>query len=284
MTHQRPQLAAHLILAAFIFARMGSAQPPTLNRNIVVLDPSHGGLDTGARLSNDLTEKQATLAFAARLRPMLAAAGFTVVATRDADPSDATPLTADQRAGTANHVHALACILLHATLSGTGAHIFTSTLAPSDPSSDASTLPWASAQASYAPLSLRLANELGVSLLHTNIPPLLGHASIRPIDNLTCPAVAIEMAPLLNANSDSTPVSDSAYQQRIAQAITDALVSWRNHAVPPATPAGSPSKPLVKPATRLLVTPTPKGAPKPAAVSKPATPPPAAPARTGAPQ
>jgi N-acetylmuramoyl-L-alanine amidase len=284
---KRTQLAATLLLAVLPIARTGSAQTPTLNRNIVVLDPAHGGSDTGAKLSNDLAEKQATLAFAARLRPMLAAAGFTVVATRDADPSDTTPLTADQRAGTANHVHALACILLHATTSGTGAHIFTSALAPSDPASDAPALPWASAQASYIPLSLRLANELGVSLLHANIPPLLGHASIRPIDNLTCPAVALELAPLLNANSDGTPVSDSAYQQRAAQAITAALISWRDHAVPPATPAGSAAKPVAKP--KPLTTPSASGAPKPATIPKPVTtaPKPAtptAPARTGAPQ
>jgi N-acetylmuramoyl-L-alanine amidase len=294
------------LVATLALGTTGSlhAQTPLLNRNIIVLDPAHGGLDTGARLSEGLTEKQVTLAFAARLRPMLAAAGFNVVATRDADPAEATPLTADQRAGTANHVHALACILLHATLSGTGAHIFTSALAPSDPEMDSAALPWASAQASYIPLSLRLANELGVSLLHANISPLLGHASIRPIDNLTCPAVALELAPLLNTNSDSTPVYDPAYQQRAAQAITDALVSWRNHAVPPATPAGSTTKPATKP----LVTPSPKGGsepkatptpkpapatPKPAiTVPKPATaapkplstPTPTAPARTGAPQ
>jgi N-acetylmuramoyl-L-alanine amidase len=284
---KRLQLAATLLLAVLPIARTGSAQTPTLNRNIIVLDPAHGGLDTGAKLSNDLTEKQATLAFAARLRPMLAAAGFTVVATRDADPSDTTPLTADQRAGTANHVHALACILLHATTSGMGAHIFTSALPASDPAIDSAALPWASAQASYISLSLRLANELGVSLLHANIPPLLGHASIRPLDNLTCPAVALELAPLLNANSDGTPVSDSGYQQRAAQAITAALISWRDHAIPPATPAVSTPKPTARPATRAPATSSPGSSPKPTTPApKPATPQPAptAPARTGAPQ
>jgi N-acetylmuramoyl-L-alanine amidase len=261
VTPNLPKLAATLVLTALTLAasKTGHAQPPPLNRNVIVLDPAHGGPDTGARLSDTLAEKQATLAFAARLRPMLQAAGFTVVATRDADPPETTPLTADQRAGTANHVRALACILIHATLSGTGAHIFTSALAPSDPTSDAA-LPWASAQASYIPLSTRLANEVGISMLHANIPPLLGHASIRPIDNLTCPAIALELAPLVTSTSNTTPISDAAYQQRAAQAVTEALVSWRNHAVPPATP--TPAKLPTKPAIKPVVSPSPAGAPR----------------------
>ena len=259
-----PKLAAILVLTPLAITttmmmmcvtKLGAQTSPILNRNVIVLDPAHGGTDTGARISDNLLEKQVTLAFAARLRPLLAAAGFTVVVTRDADPSEATPLTTDQRAGTANHVRALACLLLHATPSGTGAHIFTSALAPSDSSPDAPALPWGSAQAAYVPLSLRLANELGVSFLHANIPPLIGKASSRPIDNLTCPAVALELAPLLSSNSSTTPLTDPPYQQRAAQAITDALISWRNHAVPPAIPpaAKTPLKPgtlTVKPPAR----------------------------------
>jgi N-acetylmuramoyl-L-alanine amidase len=261
------------VITFMLAAQPIHAQQPIFNRNVIVLDPAHGGPDSGARITDSLTEKQLTLAIAARLKPLLTAAGFTVLTTRDTDP--ATVLSPDQRAGSANHARALACLLLHATPSGAGVHLFTSSLAATDASPDA-TLPWDSAQSAYIPLSLRLANELGVSLLHASIPPLLGHASIRPIDNLTCPAVALEFAPL----NSQTPLSDATYQQHTAQAVADALISWRNHAAPaPATPIAAkptplankpippPSKPAtaqpesVKPITTLPTPPPPNAAP-----------------------
>lgn len=242
-----PSILTALSLAAMAYAQSSPAAP-TFTRNIIVLDPAHGGSDTGARIADNLPEKAVTLAFAARLRPLLTAAGFTVVATRDADLADPTQvLTTDQRAGTANHGHALACLLIHATPSGSGVHLFTSTLSPST-NDGSSIIPWDTAQSAYLSLSVRLANELGVSLLHSNVTPLLGHASIRPLDNLTCPAVALELAPLVNPGAEPTPLSNNAYQQRIAQAITAALVSWRDHAAPaPVTPSRKPATP--RPAT-----------------------------------
>jgi N-acetylmuramoyl-L-alanine amidase len=237
------------------------AQPPALSRAIIVLDPAHGGDDIGAHIADNLTEKDLTLAFAGRLRPLLAAAGFTTVATRDADPALGNILDPDQRAGLANHPRALACILIHATPSGSGVHIYTSALPANSESLDSNQVPWDSAQSAYLPLSVRLAARLGIALLHVNIPALLGHASIRPLDNLTCPAVAIELAPLTVPDSDPTPVTDATYQQHIAQAIVTALISWRNNAAPPST----------QPAT-----PTPKSPPQPAAkpATKPTPPPP----------
>ncbi len=258
------------------------AQQPAFNRNVIVLDPAHGGPDSGARLTDTLAEKQLTLAVAVRLKPLLTAAGFTVVTTRDADPADV--LSPDQRAGTANHTRALACLLIHATPSGSGVHLFTSSLPAVEASPDA-TLPWDTAQGPYIPLSLRLANELGVSLLHAGIPPLLGHASIRPIDNLTCPAVALEIAPLNPQSESQTALSDTTYQQHTAQAIADALISWRNHAAPVATPAPKPASPpaATKPATPAPAKTEPaKPAAPPAATPAPATTP--APAPAGVPR
>lgn len=252
------QIAARAAVAlSLLSATAAPLQAQTLSRNIIVLDPAHGGTDTGARLTDKLAEKDFTLSFEQRLRPLLTAAGFTVVSTRDADPS--STLTNDQRAGTANHVHALACLLLHATPSGSGVHISTSTLTPSN-SSDS--VPWNAAQSPYLYLSLRLANELGVGLLHANIPPLLAHTTVHPIDNLTCPAIALEVAPL-TSSGNTTPITDTTYQQRVAQAITTALISWRNHAAPPSKPAipKPPAPPAATPAQPAAPT-SPAGAPR----------------------
>ncbi|WP_158942970.1 N-acetylmuramoyl-L-alanine amidase, partial [Granulicella sp. S190] len=191
---------------------------------------AHGGADSGARLSDNLPEKSFTLAFAARLRTVLSSSGFSVIATRDSDPT--VPFTTDQRAEIANHLHPTACVILHATASGNGIHLITSDVAQPDESLDADShhaVAWDTAQSAFVPQSLGLANALGVALLHARLPVLLTRASLRPLDNVTCPAVAIEIAPLTPADGDATPVSDNNYQQQVAQAIATGLTSWRRN-------------------------------------------------------
>lgn len=224
------------------------AQPPTaptstLNRNLILLDPAHGGPDPGATLSDRTLEKDITLALAARLRTALAAAGFTVVATRDADPSD--PLTPDQRAEIANRTHAVACIVLHATAAGSGVHIYTSTLQPPNPGEGAYPsayvpIPWESAQAASVEQSQRLAASLAAAFSKGDLPTLSGHAAIRPLDNLMYPAVAIELAPLLNPGEGPIAPTDANYQQRVVTALTSALQAWRDQADPQARSAQTP--------------------------------------------
>lgn len=211
---------------------------PAFYRNLIVLDPAHGGRDAGAQLSNNAAEKDVTLAFAQRLRPALAAQGFVVAATRDSDPPD--ELTSDQRAGTANHNRPLACILLHATPTGTGVHIVTSALPPSETNSrPGRALPWNVAQAATLPISFRLANEIGLALEAAHLSPLLLKASVPPIDNLICPAIAVELSPLERSSSSATPATDATYQQRAADAIAIGLASFRAHNAP--GPTGTPA-------------------------------------------
>lgn len=272
--HRHSALIA-LTLGALICLPLHAQTSTTPPRTIIVIDPAHGGPDTGSQLTDDLQEKEVTLALAARLRTTLTASGFTVLTTRDTDPT--APLPADQRASVANHAHALACIVLHATTSGSGIHLATSTLSAAQDSDIPTVLPWDTAQAAYLPQSLRLANQLGVTLITAKLPTLLGRTSVRPIDNLTCPALTLEVAPLpstdTTTSSDPTPVSDPDYQQRIAQAVTTALSAFRSNSNP--TPA-SPAKPPTK--TRPPVTPAAKPGTKPAVAPAPATKPAAKPA------
>jgi len=197
------------------------AQQP---RATILLDPAHGGPDPGAHLPNNVLEKDVTLAFAARLRTALANANFAVIATRDADPSVSFP--PDQRAGIANHARPAACILLHATDSGNGVHVVTSALSAAEPQR---TIPWDTAQTATIPQSLSLSTELQAAILGAKLPVLLTRAYTRPLDNLTCPAIAIEIAPLDNSGASPTPVTNAAYQQRIAEAVAKAIAAWRDH-------------------------------------------------------
>lgn len=230
------RLAAAAILLPCAFAPVLRAQNPAVPgpRALIVLDPAHGGPDSGAHLANQVLEKDVTLAFASRLRTALAGAGFNVVATRDSDP--VTALTPDQRAEIANRPHVLACLILHATGTGTGAHLYVSALppAPAPPATDPgerapfAPIPWNSAQAGAIPQSLTLQSRLAAALQSSQLPVLRGRASVPPLDNVLCPAVAVEIAPLGDPGSDQTPVTDAAYQQRLADAITRALKSFRD--------------------------------------------------------
>ena len=197
------------------------AQPrPPEVRFLVLVDPAHGGTDSGATLGIAGPEKSYTLALAMRLRAMLSAHGIHSLLTRDAD----VMLENDARAEIANRAHASACILLHATSSGNGVHLFTSSLAAvaqADPRR--AFLPWQTVQAAYGTQSLRLESDFNAALTRQQIPVLATRTSLMPLDSMACPAVAIEVAPL-DAN---TPLTDASYQQKILESLDEALIAWR---------------------------------------------------------
>jgi N-acetylmuramoyl-L-alanine amidase len=243
------------------------------NRTTIVLDPAHGGADSGSRISDTLLEKDVDLAFAFKLRSLLQARGFNVVLTRDADAATAPnnpgeQLTLDDRAGIANHERAVACLLLHATSAGSGVHLYHSELIPT-PGEPASAS-WLTAQAPWVPQSQALSQSLAQAINRAGIPLVASAASVRPLDSLTCPALVVELAP---KNGDSSTLSNDSYQQSVAQAIASALVFWKNQAQPPSrlqaqtsTPPTLPptAPPHPKPRPAAVTTPKPKPAPAPA--------------------
>ncbi len=172
------------------------------------------------------------LGLAVQLRSTLSAHGIAVTTTREMDVN----LPAVRRAEVANHREAAACLVLHATASGQGVHLYTSSLAPPQlagetsqaKSPPAKILPWDSAQASFVQSSLRLSSEINSSLTHAQVPVSLGRTSLLPLDNLTCPAVAIEIAPLGKVGAQPTPLTDPAYQKQVISALVAAIEEWRH--------------------------------------------------------
>lgn len=208
--------------------------PIQINRMVILLDAAHGGLDSGSRISDATVEKDVTLAMAFKLRSLLSARGFAVVMTRDADsPTEpdatGTPLTLDDRAGIANHARAAACLLLHATGSGNGVHLYQSEL---DATAGVPAVePWLTAQSAWVPQSEALEKLLAAALTRAGIALVTSRASVRPVDSLTCPALVVELAP---GGSDPDSINEGDYQQRIAQAIAGSLLFWRNQVQAPA--------------------------------------------------
>ena len=90
----------------------------------VVVDASHGGDERGAALSDQLAEKDVTLAFGLRLRQQLQAHGISTLVLREGDAT----MSLDQRANMTNAAHPAIYICLHATSQGTGVRLYTALL------------------------------------------------------------------------------------------------------------------------------------------------------------
>lgn len=208
-------------------------EPAPPQHFVVVLDPAHGGSDDGARLAKNLPEKNLTLVLAEHLQALLRQQGIVVIMTRDGDMD----LTALNRADIANHAQAEVCLVIHATATGSGVHLFTSSLpAPQpaaagsaqNPSTTPSLAAWDTAQTAYVTDSLKLESELDAALVHAAIPATMGRASVAPMDNLACPAVAVELAPLAPGNTTKGhAITDERYEKTVEGALAAAIGSWR---------------------------------------------------------
>ncbi len=189
----------------------------------VVLDPAHGGPETGTTLAPLVLEKNLVLSLSVHLRSALAARGFHVVTTREADINP----DPDSRAAVANSAHAGACLLLHATASGSGVHLYTSSLGQA--AAAPGLQPWGSAGAPFATASLQLASEISRALESAGIPFTLGRVDLQPMDAMRCPAVAVEVAPLHGSlgKRGEAAADDAGYDGRIVDALAAALLGWR---------------------------------------------------------
>ena len=221
---QQSQSAAPLTQNPAVPAAPAPVAPPRVQppQFLVVVDAAHGGSDIGARLRNGVLEKEITLGIAGRLRSTLRARGVDVLMVRTADV-DVAPVN---RAETANHAQASACLTIHATATGSGVHLFTSSLTPT---ANARFLPWQTAQSAYVTQSMKLESEIDSALAHAAIPVTLGRASVAPMDSMTCPEVAVEVAPVVAGHvSTAKAVTDAGYQKQVVDAIAAALEQWRS--------------------------------------------------------
>jgi N-acetylmuramoyl-L-alanine amidase len=193
------------------------------HRVLAVVDAAHGGSERGAALTETLAEKDVTLGFARLLRHELEIRGFAVVLLREGDIT----LTLDQRAAAANLARAGIYISLHADSEGSGARVYTALLPVEGPSNGVFH-PWNAAQASALPVSRIVSAAILAEMKKRDFPVRASSASLRPLNNVSMPAVAVELAPGADGIADLTSAN---YQQRAASAIADAVVSVRDRLV-----------------------------------------------------
>jgi N-acetylmuramoyl-L-alanine amidase len=193
---------------------------PVPRRTLVIVDPAHGGDERGAALTETLAEKNVTLGFARLLRHELDLRNFVVIMLRDGDNT----LTLDQRAAAANVARAGIYITLHAVSQGSGAGIYTALL-PVEGQSNGAFHAWNTAQTPALPVSRLVAAAIVSEMQKLNFPVRESSASLRPLNSVFMPAVAIELAPGENGVADITSAN---YQQRAAAAIADGVASIRD--------------------------------------------------------
>jgi len=225
-------------------APIAPVKSPT-GRFVVVLDAAHGGEDGGAQVGLSVAEKTVTLALSVRLRSLLTARGFSVVTTREGNVA----LEDVARVQVANRAVAgggdSACLTLHATQAGSGAHLYVSSLGPT---AGGRFLPWKTAQSAFVTRSLKLASVVNSALEHSTagdsadglkIPLTLGRTSLPGLDSMACPAVALEMAPIRGTDGKVlTEVTDEQYQTQIVGALAAAMMEWRTDSSPDSAAAG----------------------------------------------
>jgi N-acetylmuramoyl-L-alanine amidase len=189
-------------------------------RYFAVVDASHGGDDAGETISSTLLEKDVTVALARSLRQELESRAITTLVLRDSDAN----LSVDQRATFANADHAAIYIALHAASSGRGVRVYTSLL-PYGGSDRGPFRDWATAQRSSLPLSQSTATAVANELLKRQIPVRALGGPLRPLNNITGPAIAIEVAP---QGSDVSQLTAPDYQQLIMSAVATAIANTRD--------------------------------------------------------
>ncbi|HEY6939261.1 MAG TPA: N-acetylmuramoyl-L-alanine amidase [Terriglobales bacterium] len=200
-------------------APVPSAPPP-----VVVVDASHGGTETGAALSDTLTEKDVTLGIALRLHNDLESRGLRTLLLRNSD----TFLSLDQRAVLANASRARFYISLHAGSLGTGVRLYTALLPPITPASGPF-LPWDTAQATFLSSSQTLSGNIAAEFAKANVATRQMYAPLPPLNHIAGVAVAVEVVP---PGADVSQLNSPTYQEQVAAAIAAGVARAQQGATP----------------------------------------------------
>jgi N-acetylmuramoyl-L-alanine amidase len=192
---------------------------------VIVLDPAHGGTDTGARGEN-IAEKDVVLRMAQSVRAELERRGYRVVMTRidDSNPSY------DDRAAVANAHRDVIFISLHASSTGAdgtvrayymqfAAPVTFDAKAPNPGSSGLAE--WEEAQKPYVDASHRLADQIQGELAQafSGSPPTSAGVPVRALRSVAAPAVAIEISSVSTPTPDLLTASATPLGAAIARAI-----------------------------------------------------------------
>jgi N-acetylmuramoyl-L-alanine amidase len=245
-----------LLTAILMSAALGLAagQDPAAQADrirTVVIDPGHGGMETGAKGKFGNLEKDITLAISLKLKALIEKnMAFEVVLTRDRD----VDVSVENRSASANNHKAGLFISIHANgavqKKAAGSETFFLSLNATDeesrrlaylennssalqsridPSSDDDLMMilWDMAQTAHIKQSSRLAE-----LVQEELDSLLGtrnrgikQAPFKILAGVACPAVLVEAAFISNPEEEQKLASEE-FQAKVAEAIYSGLARY----------------------------------------------------------
>ncbi len=199
----------------------------------VVLDPGHGGEDSGTAGPWG-NEKKYALDVALTAREHLLRAGFKIEMTRDKDVA----VSLEDRVAFANRFPSAVFISIHFNSAPAGAGVESYALAPAGVASNASTedhpssvdTKWFQGNAQDA-ANIALAAAVHASILSqvSVFDRGVRHARFHVLRDIKIPAVLVE-AGFLNNREEGARIATAAYRQTLGQPIAGAVTSY-NRAV-----------------------------------------------------
>jgi len=194
----------------------------------VIIDPGHGGKDSGA-LGKNVNEKDVALSISRKLANILIKKGFKVIMTRNRD----VYLPLKSRPDAANKFNGDIFVSIHCNSAGkdvTG--IETYVYAPSDtPTTYSKETPSANNEGDkYAKNSANLGYNIQTSLAKLNqVDRGLKHARFAVLKYSSVPSVLVETG-FLSSPSDESKLKTDSYQSSLAQAIAEGIMRYKSNA------------------------------------------------------
>jgi N-acetylmuramoyl-L-alanine amidase len=217
----------------------------------IVIDPGHGGIETGAKGKFGLLEKDITLAIGLKLRDIIEKnLAFRVFLTRDKD----TDVALESRAALANNHKADLFISVHANGSmrknARGSETYFLSLNATDEESrrlaymentssalegqiepenedDVKMILWDLAQSAYLKQSSLLAEKIqaGLNVLLRTRDRGVKQAPFKVLTGVACPAILVESAFISNPEEEKNLGSEE-FQEKVARAIYLSLLEY----------------------------------------------------------
>jgi N-acetylmuramoyl-L-alanine amidase len=222
----------------------------TPEKHVIVLDPGHGGEETGAVGPEGTNEKDVVLGIARKLKSILENSGVRVILTRDGDQH----ISLDDRTALANNNKADLFISIHANATlrgyGKGAETYFLSAQATDDAArnvaavennaigldqnasgvgdDLKLILWDMAQTEYLAESSQLAEmiqkEMNEALGIANRG--IKQAPFRVLMGATMPAVLVEVG-FINNPTEEKMMREGDYQMKIAKAIFRSIESFK---------------------------------------------------------
>ena len=218
---------------------------------LIILDPAHGGADSGAHSTSGINESDIVLEYARLMRVALEGEGFRVILTREGNQNPSF----DDRAALANSPRRAIFISLHVSTTGAPGTVRAYSL-PAIPAPQSFPVPesilpppvaqpnlhpglrkWDNAQEPFLDLSRALAGLVQVQLSQRfrGSPDTPMTVAIRQLRTIAAPAIAVEVSSVSVPNRSQLEDMSSPLAQAVAKAVSDFLPAYAAAAPPAAS-------------------------------------------------